>query len=79
MRAVRHHRFIFQCQRLVPAGDGGWLNGSFFVLSPKVCSYVDGDAAVWEREPLERHAAEGQLSVHFALRLLAPMDSLRDR
>lgn len=44
-----------------PMGDGGWINGGFFVLSPKVADYVDGDASVWEREPMERLARDGQL------------------
>ena len=43
-----------------PLGDGGWINGGFFVLSPKVFGYIDGDDTIWEREPLERLAAEDQ-------------------
>src|SRR5215210_5490831 len=45
-----------------PAGDGAWINGGFFVLSPAVDDYIDGDDSVWEREPLERLAADGQLA-----------------
>lgn len=62
-----------------PEGDGGWINGGFFVVSPKVGSYIDGDSTVWEREPLERLAAEGQLGVHFHDGFWQPMDTLRDR
>ena len=40
-----------------PHGDGGWINGGFFVLSPRVGDYIDGDDTVWEREPMERLAA----------------------
>jgi glucose-1-phosphate cytidylyltransferase len=62
-----------------PQGDGGWINGGFFVLSPKVGGYIEGDATVWEREPLERLAAEGQLSVYFHGGFWLPMDTLRDK
>ncbi len=62
-----------------PVGDGGWINGGFFVCSPKVGDYIDGDLTVWEREPLERLAAEGQLGVHFHHGCWQPMDTLRDR
>lgn len=62
-----------------PSGDGGWINGGFFVVSPEVGRYIEGDATVWEREPLEALAAEGQLSVHFHGGFWQPMDTLRDR
>ena len=46
-----------------PAGDGGWINGGFFVLSPKVLDYIEGDATVWEqRAAARRLAREGELS-----------------
>jgi glucose-1-phosphate cytidylyltransferase len=62
-----------------PVGDGGWINGGFFVLSPKVGDYIEGDATVWEREPMERLAADGQLSVYFHNGFWQPMDTLRDK
>ena len=62
-----------------PQGDGGWINGGFFVLSPKVADYIEGDTTVWEREPLERLAQEKQLSVHFHDGFWQPMDTLRDK
>jgi glucose-1-phosphate cytidylyltransferase len=62
-----------------PLGDGGWINGGFFVLSPKVGSYIEGDHTVWEREPMERLADERQLSVYFHKGFWQPMDTLRDR
>jgi len=62
-----------------PVGDGGWINGGFFVLSPQVDSYIEGDNTVWEREPLERLAAEDQLSVYFHPSFWQPMDTLRDK
>jgi glucose-1-phosphate cytidylyltransferase len=49
------------------------------VLSPKVGSYIEGDATIWEREPLERLAAEGQLGVYFHHGFWQPMDTLRDK
>ncbi len=62
-----------------PAGEGGWINGGFFVLSPKVGSYIEGDATVWEREPMEQLAAEGQLGAYFHNGFWQPMDTLRDK
>ena len=62
-----------------PMGDGGWINAGFFVLSPKVGDYIEGDATVWEREPLEKLSADGQLCVHFHKGFWQPMDTLRDR
>ena len=62
-----------------PQGDGGWINGGFFVLSPKVNDYIEGDTTVWEREPMERLAADNQLSVHFHQGFWQPMDTMRDK
>jgi glucose-1-phosphate cytidylyltransferase len=62
-----------------PLGDGGWINGGFFVLSPKVGDYIAGDSTVWEREPMERLATEGQLGVYFHGGFWQPMDTLRDK
>jgi glucose-1-phosphate cytidylyltransferase len=61
-----------------PQGDG-WINGGFFVLSPAVTDYIDGDQTVWEREPMERLAREGQLSTYIHHGFFQPMDTLRDR
>jgi glucose-1-phosphate cytidylyltransferase len=62
-----------------PHGDGGWINGGFFVLSPKVLGYIDGDATMWEREPLERLAEDGQLRSYRHDGFWQPMDTLRDK
>lgn len=62
-----------------PDGDGGWINGGFFVLSPRVADYIDGDDTVWEQAPLERLASSGQMSVYRHNGFWQPMDSLRDR
>jgi glucose-1-phosphate cytidylyltransferase len=62
-----------------PRGDGAWINGGFFVLEPGVGEYIDGDATVWEREPMERLAAEGELAAFFHTGFWQPMDTLRER
>lgn len=62
-----------------PHGDGGWINGGFFVLEPKVIDYIKGDEINWEREPLEKLAKDGQLSVYKHSGFWHPMDTLRDK
>jgi glucose-1-phosphate cytidylyltransferase len=62
-----------------PRGDGGWINGGFFVVAPRVLEYIEDDSTLWEREPLERLAAEGQLSVFRHHGFWQPMDTLRDK
>jgi glucose-1-phosphate cytidylyltransferase len=62
-----------------PEGDGGWINGGFFVLSPKVADYIDGDDTVWEREPMEALAREGQLAPFPHEGFWHAMDTLRDK
>jgi glucose-1-phosphate cytidylyltransferase len=61
-----------------PHGDGGWINGGFFVLSPEVAGYLGGDDTIWEREPLEGLARDGQLSVYQHDGFWQPMDTQRD-
>ena len=62
-----------------PSGDGGWVNGGFFVLEPEIFSYIEGDSISWEAAPLEALAREGQLSVYKHPGFWQPMDTLRDR
>jgi glucose-1-phosphate cytidylyltransferase len=62
-----------------PAGDGVTINGGFFVLSPKVIDYIEGDATVWESAPLARLAHEGQLMAYRHGGFWQPMDTLRDK
>jgi glucose-1-phosphate cytidylyltransferase len=62
-----------------PVGDGGWINGGFFVCSPAVLDYVSGDETVWEREPLERLAKERSLAAYMHKGFWQPMDTLRDK
>lgn len=63
-----------------PRGEGGaWINGGFFVLSPKVIDYIADDSTTWELEPMRRLADEGQMSVYFHNGFWQPMDTLRDK
>ncbi len=62
-----------------PPGDGSWINGGFFVLEPQVFDYIAGDETIWEREPLERLARDGQLSAFKHAGFWQPMDTLRDK
>ena len=62
-----------------PRGDGGYINGGFFVLSPKVFDHIEGDDTGWEQAPLERLAADGQLTAFRHDGFWLPMDTLRDK
>jgi glucose-1-phosphate cytidylyltransferase len=62
-----------------PEGDGGFINGGFFVLEPKVIDLLDGDPCVWEREPVQTLASRGQLGVFKHTGFWQPMDTLRDK
>jgi len=62
-----------------PHGDGSWINGGFFVLSPKVLDYIKDGHTVWEREPMEKLAKDGQIAAHFHSGFWQPMDTLRDK
>ncbi len=62
-----------------PKGDGTWISGGFFVLSPKTLDLIDGDNTRWEKEPMERLAREGQLAPFMHRGFWQPMDTLRDK
>ena len=62
-----------------PTGDGGYINGGFFVLNPAVLDRIEGDSTPWEGKPLEGLAADGQLSAFVHDGFWHPMDTLRDR
>lgn len=59
--------------------DGGWINGGFMVLEPEIFDYIDNDATVFERAPLERLAGEGQLGAYKHSGFWKCMDTLRDK
>ena len=62
-----------------PEGDGGWINGGFFVLSPKVIDYIADDTTHWEHAPMKHLVAEGQLCAYYHHGFWHPMDTLRDK
>lgn len=62
-----------------PKGDGGWINGGFFILSPEVIKFIRGDDISWEQEPLEQLAQNDQLRAYFHDGFWQPMDTLRDK
>ena len=62
-----------------PEGDGRWISGGFFVCEPSVLERIAGDATMWEREPLESLARDGQLSAYRHAGFWTAMDTLRDR
>ena len=62
-----------------PRGDGGWINGGFFVLSPQCLDYIDGDRSSWEGEPLAQIARDDQLRAFEHAGFWQPMDTLRDK
>jgi glucose-1-phosphate cytidylyltransferase len=62
-----------------PRGDGAWTNGGFFVLSPDVARYLDGDDTVWEQQPMRSLARDGQLCSYRHEGFWQAMDTLRDR
>ena len=62
-----------------PEGDGGWINGGFFVLEPSVLEMIRGDETTWEQEPLRGLCAKGELHAYKHQGFWQPMDTLRDR
>lgn len=62
-----------------PKGDGGWINGGFFVLSPKCIDFIQNDQTSWEGEPLANLAQQGQLIAFEHAGFWQPMDTLRDK
>ncbi len=74
IRGSRVERFLEK-----PVGDGGWINGGFFVLKSSVLGRIAGDGTLWEREPLESLAQDGQLHAWHHQGFWQPMDTLRDK
>ena len=62
-----------------PEGDGGWINGGFFVLEPSAFDEIEGDHIIWEREPLQALASSGELHAFQHRGFWQPMDTLRDK
>jgi len=62
-----------------PAGEGGWISGGFFVLSPKVVDYIEDDMEAWERRPMHRLVSEGELEAYHHSGFWQCMDTQRDK
>jgi len=62
-----------------PKGDGAWINGGFFVLEPGVIDYIKNDSTVWEMEPLQNLARDGQLAAYKHDGFWESMETLRDK
>jgi glucose-1-phosphate cytidylyltransferase len=62
-----------------PEGDGNWVNGGYFVLSPKVIDLIDDDSTVWEKGPMETLARQGEMHAFHHHGFWQPMDTLRDK
>tara|TARA_B100001989_G_scaffold225700_1_gene180890 strand:+ start:2780 stop:3547 length:768 start_codon:yes stop_codon:yes gene_type:complete len=62
-----------------PQGEGGWINGGFFVLEPGIFDYIDNDLTVWEKSPLNNLAKKNKLTAYFHKGFWQPMDTLRDK
>ena len=62
-----------------PRGDGGWINGGFFVLSPKCIDFIDSDDMAWEQKPLKDMALKGELMAYEHKDFWQPMDTLREK
>lgn len=62
-----------------PQGDGGYINGGFFVLEPEVFDLIEGDPMIWEREPMEQLAEKRQIEAYTHDGFWQPMDTLRDK
>jgi glucose-1-phosphate cytidylyltransferase len=62
-----------------PKGDGAWINGGYFICEPGIFKYLKGDETVWEQEPLQNLAKDGQLQAFKHDRFWRPMDTLKDK
>jgi glucose-1-phosphate cytidylyltransferase len=62
-----------------PKGDNAWINGGFFVLEPGVFDYIEGEQTIWERQPMQKLAQQGQLAAYRHRGYWQNMDSLRDK
>ncbi len=77
--ALDIHGNVVRGFREKPHGDNQWINGGFFVLSPKVLDVVEGDETVWEKDPMETLARSGELRAYEHDGFWQPMDTLREK
>ncbi len=81
---ARFGRIAFQGDRVTdfyekPESAEGWINGGYFILSPRVIDYIDNDETIWERDPIERLARDGQLMGYRHFGFWSCMDTLREK
>ena len=74
---IQNHQVLQFIEK--PKGDGGWINGGFFVLSPKCIDYIDNDQSSWEGQPLVTIAKQGELAAYEHVGFWQPMDTLREK
>jgi glucose-1-phosphate cytidylyltransferase len=77
--ALEHQDNLVTAFKEKPRGDGSWINGGFFVLSPKVIDYIKDDDTIWEQEPMHKLATDGQMDAFFHEGFWQPMDTLRGK
>ena len=77
--ALEIHNDVVRSFKEKPKGDGGMINGGFFVLSPSVLPLIENDQSIWESKPLEALASQGELIAYQHQGFWQPMDTLRDK
>ena len=77
--ALEFNGDLVESFREKPDGDGGMINGGFFVADPSVLDLIEGDETLWEQGPLEQLAASGELAAYRHSGFWQPMDTLRDK
>jgi glucose-1-phosphate cytidylyltransferase len=77
--SLGHEQTKITTFREKPEGDGGWINGGFFVLEPEALDYIADDSTVWEQEPLEMLARDSKLAAYKHQGFWQNMDTLRDK
>ena len=77
--SVNHEGDVVNSFQEKPEGDGAWINGGFFVLEPSVFDEIESDSTIWERQPLENLAKQGELGIYKHKGFWRPMDTLRDK
>ena len=77
--AIEHDNNLVKAFQEKPKGENGWINGGFFVLSPKVLDHIEHELTIWEHEPMQTLAKDGQMSVYFHHGFWQPMDTLREK
>ncbi len=77
--AIEYEGNIVKQFKEKPKGDGAWVNGGFFVCKNEVFDYIQDDASIWEREPMQQLSAHNQMTAYFHEEFWQPMDTLRDK